>query len=139
MERKIMSNILNEEIKKIIWIVQENIDDYEYFHFGEFVEKPNQCGCFERNGNWYTYVIDEKNFCTFGGPYSRNGIICACTMILPITMVKEQYNFTEEEFNIYLHNHFHSLEEIDKKCKFQQGMIKSQRDISSEGDFWYAF
>ena len=41
-------------------------------------------------------------------------LICACTMILPITMVKEQYNFTEEEFNIYLHNHFHSLEEIDK-------------------------
>ena len=35
-------------------------------------------------------------------------------MILPITMVKEQYNFTEEELNIYLHNHFHSLEEIDK-------------------------
>ena len=113
-----MSNILNEEIKKNLYgIVQENIDDYEYFHFGEFVEKPNQCGCFERNGNWYTYVIDEKNFCTFGGPYSRNGIICACTMILPITMVKEQYNFTEEEFNIYLHNHFHSLEEIDKNVK----------------------
>ena len=41
-------------------------------------------------------------------------VICACTMILPITMVTEQYNFTEEEFNIYLHNHFHSLEEIDK-------------------------
>lgn len=54
-----MSNILNEEIKKNLYgIVQENIDDYEYFHFGEFVEKPNQCGCFERNGNWYTYVID---------------------------------------------------------------------------------
>ena len=52
-----MSNILNEEIKKNLYgIVQENIDDYEYFHFGEFVEKPNQCGCFERNGNWYTYV-----------------------------------------------------------------------------------
>ena len=89
-------------------------EKYRDFHFGEFIEKPNQCGCFERNGNWYTYVIDEKNFCTFGGPYSRNGIICACIMILPITMVKEQYNFTEEEFNIYLHNHFHSLEEIDK-------------------------
>ena len=40
-----MSNILNEEIKKNLYgIVQENIDDYEYFHFGEFVEKPNQCG-----------------------------------------------------------------------------------------------
>ena len=47
-----MSNILNEEIKKNLYgIVQENIDDYEYFHFGEFVEKPNQCGCFERNGH----------------------------------------------------------------------------------------
>ena len=125
-----MSNILNEEIKKNLYgIVQENIDDYEYFHFGEFVEKPNQCGCFERNGNWYTYVIDEKNFCTFGGPYSRNGIICACTMILPITMVKEQYNFTEEEFNIYLHNHFHSLEEIDKN------VIPTRHDKKSERHF----
>jgi hypothetical protein len=139
-ERKIMSNILNEEIKKNLYgIVQENIDDYEYFHFGEFVEKPNQCGCFERNGNWYTYVIDEKNFCTFGGPYSRNGIICACTMILPITMVKEQYNFTEEEFNIYLHNHFHSLEEIDKNVNRNNKALQFYEHMGMrklrEGDF----
>ena len=110
--------MLNEKAEKIKNVLfektEQNLEKYRDFHFGEFIEKPNQCGCFERNGNWYTYVIDEKNFCTFGGPYSRNGIICACTMILPITMVKEQYNFTEEEFNIYLHNHFHSLEEIDK-------------------------
>lgn len=32
------------------------------FPFGEFIEKPNQCGYFEQNGNWYTYVIDERNF-----------------------------------------------------------------------------
>ena len=59
-------------------------------------------------------MIDEKNYCTFGGPYSRSGIICACTMILPITMVTNKYNFTEEAFNIYLHNQFHSFDEIDK-------------------------
>ena len=29
-------------------------EKYRDFHFGEFIEKPNQCGCFERNGNWYT-------------------------------------------------------------------------------------
>ena len=109
----IFGNIKCNLIMKLLRL-QNMKEKYRDFHFGEFIEKPNQCGCFERNGNWYTYVIDEKNFCTFGGPYSRNGIICACTMILPITMVKEQYNFTEEEFNIYLHNHFHSLEEIDK-------------------------
>ena len=40
-----MSNILNEEIKKNLYgIVQENIDDYEYFHFGEFVESQISVG-----------------------------------------------------------------------------------------------
>ena len=73
-----MSNILNEEIKKNLYgIVQENIDDYEYFHFGEFIEKPNQCGYFEQNGNWYTYVIDEGNFCIFTGPFNGSAIIYA--------------------------------------------------------------
>ena len=38
-------------------------EKYRDFHFGEFIEKPNQCGYFEQNGNWYTYVIDERNFC----------------------------------------------------------------------------
>ena len=32
-------------------------EKYRDFHFGEFIEKPNQCGYFEQNGNWYTYVI----------------------------------------------------------------------------------
>ena len=131
-----MSNILNEEIKKNLYgIVQENIDDYEYFHFGEFVEKPNQCGCFERNGNWYTYVIDEKNFCTFGGPYSRNGIICACTMILPITMVKEQYNFTEEEFNIYLHNHFEGKHVAYQRAYHTHKDTSVFRETENQRDF----
>ena len=34
-------------------------EKYRDFHFGEFVEKPNQCGYFEQNGNWYTYVIED--------------------------------------------------------------------------------
>ena len=32
---------------------EDHIDDYEYFHVGEFIEKPNQCGCFKRNEKWY--------------------------------------------------------------------------------------
>ena len=110
-----MNNILNEEIKKILYeIVQENIDDYVYFHFGEFVEKPNQCGYFERNGNWYTYVIDEKNFCTFTGPFNMSAIIYACSKVLHISKLFKEYKFTEHELEIYINNNFHSFEEIDK-------------------------
>lgn len=116
-----MNSVSNEEIEMIKETlnenIEENIDDYECFHIGVFVEKPNQCGYFKRNEKWYVYEIDEKNYCTFGGPFSQSGIICACTMILPISMKTKEYRFTEEEFNIYLHNHFHSFEEIDKNVK----------------------
>ena len=52
-------------------------EKYRDFHFGEFIEKPNQCGYFEQNGNWYTYVIDERNFCILTGPFNGSAIIYA--------------------------------------------------------------
>ncbi len=108
----------SEEIRRVL---NENIDgdieSYKDFHIGEFIEKPNQCGCFKRNEEWYIYQTDEKNYCTFCGPFSQKGIVYACTMILPITINNKAYRFTETEFNIYLHNHFHSFEEIDKNVK----------------------
>ena len=108
----------SEEIRRVL---NENIDgdieSYKDFHIGEFIEKPNQCGCFKRNEEWYVYQTDEKNYCTFCGPFSQKGIVYACTMILPITINNKAYRFTETEFNIYLHNHFHSFEEIDKNVK----------------------
>lgn len=58
-----------------------------------------------------------KKYCTFCGPFSQKGIVYACTMILPITINNKAYRFTETEFNIYLHNHFHSFEETDKNVK----------------------
>ena len=94
--------------------IEEDIDDYSYFHIGEFVEQPNQSGCFKRESKWYTYEIDEKNDCTFCGPFSQKGVIYACTMLLPVSMKMREYRFTEEEFDIYLHNHFHSFDEIDR-------------------------
>ena len=107
-----------EEIRKVL---NENIDggieSYKDFHIGEFIEKPNQCGCFKRNEEWYIYQTDEKNYCTFCGPFSQKGIVYACTMILPVTINSKVYRFTEIEFNVYLHNHFHSFEEIDKNIK----------------------
>ena len=57
--------------------LQNMKEKYRDFHFGEFIEKPNQCGYFEQNGNWYTYVIDERNFCIFTGPFNGSAIIYA--------------------------------------------------------------
>ena len=54
--------MLNEKAEKIKNVLfektEQNLEKYRDFHFGEFIEKPNQCGYFERNGNWYTYVCD---------------------------------------------------------------------------------
>ena len=70
--------MLNEKAEKIKNVLfektEQNLEKYRDFHFGEFIEKPNQCGYFERNGNWYTYVIDERNFCTFTGPFNGSAI-----------------------------------------------------------------
>lgn len=75
-----------EEIKNILNTnIEENIEDFKYFHIGELVEKPNQCGCLKRNGKWYIYEIDEKNYCTFCGPFNSHGLIAAIEMLLPIT------------------------------------------------------
>ena len=107
-----------EEIRKVL---NENIDggieSYKDFHIGEFIEKPNQCGCFKRNEEWYIYQTDEKNYCTFCGPFSSSGIIYACAKVLHISSNYKRYRFSQEELEIYIHNHFHSFEEIDKNIK----------------------
>ena len=41
---------------------EQNLEKYRDFICGEFIEKPNQCGYFERNGNWYTYAQMKRNF-----------------------------------------------------------------------------
>lgn len=107
-----------EEIRKVL---NENIDggieSYKDFHIGEFIEKPNQCGCFKRNEEWYIYQTDEKNYCTFCGPFSSSGIIYACAKVLHISSNYKKYRFSQEELEIYIHNHFQSFEEIDKNIK----------------------
>lgn len=97
--------------------IKENIGDYKHFHIGEFVEVPNQCGCFKRKTSWYTYETDEKNFCTFSGPFSLKGIIYACSKLLHISKNFKEYGFSEEEFEIYINNNFHKLVEIDNIVK----------------------
>ena len=112
----IFGNIKCNLIMKLLRL-QNMKEKYRDFHFGEFIEKPNQCGYFERNGNWYTYVIDERNFCTFTGPFNGSAIIYACSKVLHISKLFKEYKFTEQELEIYINNSFHSFGEIDKKSE----------------------
>lgn len=105
----------NELILNILNSCNKNsIDEFKDFHIGEFVEGPNQCGCFKWNLHWYIYSNDERNFSTFTGPFSLNGIIYACAKLLHIAESFKEYRFSEGELEIYIDNNFHTLDEIDK-------------------------
>lgn len=101
--------MLNEKAEKIKNVLfektEQNLEKYRDFHFGEFIEKPNQCGYFERN------------FCTFTGPFNGSAIIYACSKVLHISKLFKEYKFTEQELEIYINNSFHSFGEIDKKSE----------------------
>jgi hypothetical protein len=116
-----MDNMLNEEVgmikKSLNENIEGNIENYKHFHIGEFVEVPNQCGCFKRKSSWYTYEIDEKNFCTFSGPFSLKAIIYACSKLLHLSKNLKENKFSEEELEVYINNNFHSFNEIDSYIK----------------------
>jgi len=109
---------INNDVEEIIKVLNSNaekkIDEYPNFHVGEFVESPNQCGCFKRNSKWYIYSNDERNFSTFTGPFSLNGVIYACAKLLHNTQNLKQYRFSEKELDVYINNNFHTFFEIDK-------------------------
>ena len=53
-----MNNIMDSNLPKELEIIKSafskrGISDNKNFHIGEFVEIPEQCGCFKRNGKWY--------------------------------------------------------------------------------------
>lgn len=104
-----------ETINKAIHNALERgaVESLVEFHVGEFIQKPNQLGCFKRNEKWYMYESDEKNFCTFSGPFNLKGIIYACGMRLHISKHLKEYRFSESELESYLNNNFHTLLEID--------------------------
>lgn len=108
---------MDSETEKIINVletkVEKKMNEFPDFHVGKFVELPNQCGCFKRNSQWYAYNNDERNFCTFTGPFSLNGIIYACAKLLHVTNKMKEYRFSEKELNIYINNNFHTISEID--------------------------
>lgn len=79
---------------------------------GTLEQQPNRLGCFERDGNWYVYETDEHNTCSINGPYAVHGVICA--MLKKLRVKNLQFVMTDAEREIWLNNHFHTFEEIDR-------------------------
>ena len=82
------------------------------FCMGEYVPKPNGQGCFPMGEAWYIFRIDEKNTPQITGPFSQQGIIYACALMLNQSAGLEEYRFSNKERSIYIHNHYLSQEEL---------------------------
>ena len=82
------------------------------FCVGQYVGKPDRQGCFPNGEGWYLYRIDERNFPQITGPFRPQGIVYACAMMLHQAAGLGEYRFSDAERSIYIHNHYHSREEL---------------------------
>ena len=109
-----------DDVSKIRELISANLDNkevFQCFHIGEFVQLPGHMGCFERQANWYWFESDEKNECMIIGPFNLKGIIYACAVRMNFSKRLKEYKFTQEEYQIFFNNHFHTFSEIDEYVK----------------------
>ena len=82
---------------------------------GKYILKPNATGCFEYNKEWFVYQNDEyMQSSAITGPFSAEKCIFALAIILNVYKHLLQYEFNDEEREVFCHNHFKSLDEIDE-------------------------
>lgn len=98
--------------KEINDILHSKLKIREDFTVGEFVRKPGMCGCVDIKGGWYLYSVDDHNDCIFTGPFNDKAIIYACAVKLHSGKLFQEYRFTNEEFSVYMSNHFYSINDI---------------------------
>lgn len=79
-----------------------------------YKQVPNTQGIFKKQDNWYVYQTDERNNVDIIGPFDKNEIIYATAISLHLSDHFKEYEFSKDARNRYIHNHFRSIEEIDK-------------------------
>lgn len=106
------------EDSKILEIIQTRIgqDKLTDFHFKEFITYPGSTGCIKINNLWFDYYgQDERGNIVIKGPFSDRGIICAIAIIFSNEKLYEEYEFSKEEEETFLHVYYNSIEEIKEK------------------------
>ena len=107
-----------EDIKRIIesGLLEngQNLNgEFSGFVFGEYKRVPNTQGTFQFMDKWFIYETDEKNLLDINGPFTAEEDIYAIATLMHASQYFEKYKFGEETFNIFIDNHFSSLEEIE--------------------------
>lgn len=102
-----------DQIREIILSRIDNNINLQNFHVGEFIETPNQFGCFKKNTSWFSYSINERNFATITGPFNEKAVVYACAKMLNVTNKFGDFAFTDKERDIYIENNYHSISEIN--------------------------
>jgi len=84
------------------------------FVYGEFVDVPNNRGVFQIKGRWFIYETDERNVKSITGPFQDEDIIYACVTLMHKSKHFEDYLFSKEAKNMYIHVHYRSLGEAEE-------------------------
>ncbi len=108
-----MTTVDIENVIKNGLIQSDEKTDVE-FHFGEFVDAPNKKGVFQLKFKWYIYETDERNVKSITGPFADTDIIYACAKLMHISKYFEEYRFSKEAKNTYIHVHFRSIKETEE-------------------------
>lgn len=84
------------------------------FVYGEFVDVPNNRGVFQIKGRWFIYETDERNVKSITGPFQDKEIIYACVKLMNKSKYFEDYRFSKEAKNMYIHVHYRGLAEVEE-------------------------
>ena len=106
-----IKNSISDHLKE----AGESVD--QSFNYGEFVNVPNNKGVFLIKERWFIYEIDEKNERSITGPFQNEDIIYACAMLMHISKYFDEYRFSPQAKDIYIHTHFRSIKEAEENLE----------------------
>ena len=95
-----------------------NSKEFKSLYVNQIVKAPGAQGFIQIENMWFLYGNqDEKGNIIFNGPFDDSALIYAIAKLFCKSSLFESYKFSEQYYNIFLHNHYSSLEEIKEKLK----------------------
>ena len=100
---------------EILEILSNGLDSKELksLYANQIVKTPGAQGFIQIEKMWFIYGNqDEKGNITFNGPFDDSSLIYAIAKLFCKSSLFQSYKFSEKYYEIFLHNHYSSIEEI---------------------------
>lgn len=100
---------------EIVDILRKGLTEQEIncLNIDKLVRVPGAQGFINVGNKWFTYNNqDERGNISFHGPFNDKSLIYAIAISFYKSDKFESYKFSEQEYQIFFHNHFSSIEEI---------------------------